>query len=74
MQAYVLDSLPNPNTAEDFGTFRVVYLLIGSLFPLYGEFISEITIFNLAFLSLGLMLVLGLIVLFTYNRKEDVED
>lgn len=63
MQAYVMGLFPDANVGGDFGAFKTVYILVGSVGPTYVGFVAERATYTFAFTGLGACLVLATFIL-----------
>jgi len=63
MQAYVMGIFPEANVGGDFGAFKTIYILVGSLGPSYVGFVAERATYALAFSGLVACLLTSTIIL-----------
>lgn len=69
LQAYLMDRFPEETMGGDFGAFRAVYKVIGSLGPAYTGLIANTHGFLLAYTSLSIFFFTGGAILFWFSIR-----
>jgi len=69
MQAYVMDVFPSGDVGGDFGAFKTVYTVLGSLGPMYVGVVVDQAGFSLAFGGAVICLLLGAGLTFVVLRQ-----
>lgn len=69
LQAYLMDRFPEESMGGDFGAFRAVYKVIGSLGPAYTGFVANTLGFLPAFTSLIVFFLTGGLILLFFSLR-----
>lgn len=70
MQSHLLGIFPASHTGGDFGAFRTIYLVFGSLGPMYVGIIADSFKYSTAFAGFILFLFVCFLLLFRINRHD----
>lgn len=69
MQSHLMDSFPDASMGGDLGAIRTVYLLVGSLGPLYVGAVASRASYVVAFASFVAMYCLGAALVYSIHRS-----
>lgn len=67
--AYVMDSFPDASMGGDYGAFRSLFILLGSVGPAYIGFLADRTDYVVAFLGLGPFVLGAFLVMLRLARR-----